>query len=70
MALTSIYGKGWNHFTYSVTDLSVTHGKVHEYMGMPLYLKENFKVRIGMEKYLEDLLQKLPKDMNGHTTIL
>ena len=45
--------------------LTVTRGKVHEYLGMTLDFTERGKVKFTMIDYIENMLADLPSDMDG-----
>lgn len=45
--------------------LSVTRGKVHDYLGMRIDYSEPGKVKITMIDYIEKMLDELPPDMDG-----
>jgi hypothetical protein len=45
--------------------LTVTRGKIHEYLGMTLDYSEAGKVKIKMIDYVEKMLAELPEDMMG-----
>ena len=45
--------------------ITVTRGKIHEYLGMTLDYSEKGKVKIKMLKYLEKMFADLPDDMDG-----
>ena len=45
--------------------LTVTRGKVHDYLGMTLDYTKKGKVKIKMIDYVEKLLADLPKEMDG-----
>ena len=45
--------------------LTVTRGKVHDYLGMTLDYSEKGKVMIKMIDYAEKMLADLPEEMNG-----
>ena len=45
--------------------LTVTRGKVHEYLGMTLDFSVDGKVSVIMKDYIEDILDETPADMNG-----
>ena len=45
--------------------LTVTRGKVHDYLGMTLDYSEEGKVKIKMLDYVEKMLADLPKEMDG-----
>jgi hypothetical protein len=47
--------------------LVVNRGKVHDYLGMTLDYSVEGKVKILMKKYIEEMLEELPDDMNGKT---
>ena len=45
--------------------ITVTRGKVHDYLGMMLNFREEGKVKISMVVYIEKMLAELPPDMDG-----
>jgi hypothetical protein len=45
--------------------LTVTRGKVHDYLGLTLDFTEDGKVAIRMEDYVEGILEDAPDDMDG-----
>jgi hypothetical protein len=45
--------------------LTVTRGKVHEYLGMTLDYSEPGKVKVYMVDYIKGMLEQLPVDMDG-----
>lgn len=45
--------------------LSVTRGRVHDYLGMRLDFTEVGVARIDMTKYVEEILSEAPDDMSG-----
>ena len=47
------------------TPLTVSHGQVHDYLGMTLDFHNKGKVCINMEHYIDIMLQNAPKDMEG-----
>ena len=47
--------------------LVVTRGKVHDYLGMTLNFSVEGKIKINMQDYIKDMLEDLPKDMNGES---
>ena len=47
--------------------LTVTRGKVHEYLGMTLDYQTPGKVKITMVNYIKDMLRELPTDMDGES---
>lgn len=55
--LNTCYGKTP---TSSITLLSVTRGKIHDYLGMKLDYSKDGKVAIDMTEYLEKVLEDLP----------
>ena len=48
-----------------VQEITVKKGKKHDYLGMDVDLTQDGKVIISMIKYIEDMLNELPKDMQG-----
>jgi len=49
------------------TAITVRRGKVHEYLGMTLHYRENGKVKISMEQYIDEMLAEMPEEMDGTT---
>ena len=45
--------------------LSISCGKVHDYLGMNLDFRVEGEVRINMEHYIDMMLHDAPEDMNG-----
>jgi len=45
--------------------LTVTHGKVHDYLGMMLDYLTPGKVRVTMTNYIVNMLDELPDDIDG-----
>ena len=45
--------------------LTVSRGKVHDYLGMNLDFRVKGEVRIDMEHYIDMMLQDAPEDMDG-----
>ena len=45
--------------------LSISRGKVHDYLGMNLDFRVEGEVRIDMEHYIDMMLHDAPEDMNG-----
>jgi hypothetical protein len=45
--------------------LTITRGKIHEYLGMTLDYSEAGKVKIYMVEYIMRMLENLPEDMDG-----
>ena len=48
-----------------VNPLTVTRGKLHDYLGMTLDFRKERKVKVTMYKYIQDMLRELPDDMKG-----
>ncbi len=48
-----------------VGKMTVQRRKVHDYLGMTLDFSISRKFTVSMEKYLDDVIAKLPDDMNG-----
>ena len=48
-----------------IAPLTVTRGKVHEYLGMTIDYSEEGKVKFTMYDYIDDLLEELPPHMQG-----
>jgi len=49
----------------ALSPLTVTRGKVHDYLGMTLDYSTPGKVRITMSDYIANMLDDLPDDMDG-----
>ena len=47
--------------------LTVTRGKVHEYLGMTIDYSSPGKVMISMKDYIKSMLEALPSDMDGES---
>jgi hypothetical protein len=47
------------------SELSITRGKVHEYLGMTIDFSYPGKVEFNMDDYVERLLEDCPDDMKG-----
>jgi hypothetical protein len=45
--------------------LTITRGKIHDYLGMTLDYSEEGKVKIKMSDYVEKMLADLPEEMDG-----
>jgi Reverse transcriptase (RNA-dependent DNA polymerase) len=45
--------------------LTISRGKVHEYLGMTIDFSEKGKVKFTMLDYVENVLKELPADMSG-----
>ena len=45
--------------------LSVSRGKVHDYLGMNLDFRVKGELRIDMEHYIDMMLHDAPEDMEG-----
>ena len=45
--------------------LTVTRGKVHDYLGMILDYSEPGKVKVNMTQYIQDMLDELPPSFDG-----
>jgi len=45
--------------------LTINRGKTHEYLGMTIYYGTLGKVKIGMNDYVKNMLNKLPEDMGS-----
>jgi hypothetical protein len=45
--------------------LTVTRGKMHEYLGMTLDYRTTGKVKLTMYKYINSMLKELPDNMDG-----
>ena len=51
------------------TPLTVSHGQVHNYLGMTLDFHNKGEVHIKMEHYINMMLQDVPKEMEGTSSI-
>ena len=45
--------------------LTISRGKVHEYLGMTIDFSVKGKVKLTMMKHIENMLTELPVDMSG-----
>jgi hypothetical protein len=45
--------------------LTITHSKVHDYLGMTIDYSTSSKVKITMVDYITNMLNELPSDMDG-----
>ena len=50
------------------TPLTVSHGEVHDYLGMTLDFRTKGEVKINMEHYIDMMLQDAPDEMKGTAT--
>ena len=48
-----------------ISPLTVTRGKVHDYVGMTLDFSQSGEVRFSMFDYLEEIIQNLPESLRG-----
>ena len=48
--------------------LTVTRGRVHEYLGITLDFSMNGKVTINMQEHIKGLLEEAPSDTNGEAS--
>ena len=55
--INAVYGE--------IQEITVKRGKRHDYLGMDVSLETKGKVIISMKKYIKDMLEELPKDMDG-----
>ena len=51
------------------TPLTVSHGQVHDYLGMTLDFRTKREVQINMERYIDMMLQDAPEEMKGMVTM-
>ena len=51
-----------------LTPLTVTRGKIHEYLGIKVDFSESGKVKLSMKDYIGELLEESPADMAGIAT--
>ena len=49
----------------TVGELSITRGKVHDYLGMELDFSDEGSFTVNMEKYFDEVLKDLLEDMDG-----
>jgi hypothetical protein len=54
-----------NEFGTTKKPLAATTGHIHNYLGITIDYNEIGKVKFTMYDYLEDILSKMPSDMNG-----
>jgi hypothetical protein len=47
--------------------LTITRGKVHKYLGMTIDYSIEGKVKISMKKYIDEVLDEAPDNMDGET---
>jgi hypothetical protein len=45
--------------------MTITRGKIHDYLGMKIDYSDRSKVRITMNEYVDKMLKELPHDMDG-----
>ena len=50
----------------TISSLTVTRGRVHEYLGMTIDFSCEGKVKFTMIGYIDNIFQDLPDDMRGH----
>ena len=43
--------------------LTVSQGKVHEYLGMTIDYSKKGKVKFGMKSYIDELINECPEDL-------
>ena len=48
-----------------INPLTVSRGKVHDYLGMVLDYRSEKKVKVTMYKFIDQMLKEVPKDMIG-----
>ena len=51
-----------------VGELSITRGKIHDYLGMTLDFSNDNQIIVDMEKYFDGVLEDLPDDMDGYAS--
>ena len=51
------------------TPLTVSHGQVHDYLGMTLDFHSKGEVCIKIEHYIDTMLQDAPKEMEGTSSM-
>ena len=56
--LAKIYGPG----------ITVSRGKVHDYLGMKLDFSDEGSFMVDMEQYLDGMMEDLPSDFDGHAS--
>jgi hypothetical protein len=54
-----------NEFGTKRKPLAATTGLIHDYLGITIDYSDKDKVKFTMYDYLEDILDEMPKDMNG-----
>ena len=47
--------------------LTITHGKVHEYLGMKINFSAPGKVQFTMEEFVKGVIDEAPDDMKGES---
>jgi hypothetical protein len=45
--------------------MTITRGKIHDYLGMKIDYSDRGKVKITMNEYINDMLNELPRDIDG-----
>ncbi len=48
--------------------LTITRGKIHDYLGMLLDYSESGIVKINMIEYIQKILDEMPENMDGTAT--
>ena len=64
--VTSVIKQLENEFAKNAP-LTITRGKVHDYLGMTLDFSKDGKAQIKMFDYIENMLNGLPADMDGES---
>ena len=65
-AVTAVIGQLNDEFGKKAP-LTVTRGKIHDYLGMTIDYSLDGKVMISMKDYINSMLEGLPDDMNGES---
>jgi hypothetical protein len=51
-------------------EVAIHRGKIHDYLGMEIDFSEKGKVKIGMTKYVESMLEVFPQKMKSTDTVV
>ena len=65
--VTDILNKLEDKYGGEEAPLTVTRGKIHDYLGMVIDYTTPGKVKFSMDQYIEEMLNELPEDMKGTT---
>ena len=66
--VTDILNKLEDKYRGKEVPLTVSRGKIHDYLGMVIDYTTPGKVKFSMDQYIEEMLNELPEDMKGTTT--